>query len=120
MGEVTKMVVEVVDAHDLMPKDGQGSSSPFVEVDYDNQMRRTLTKEKNLNPVWNEKLVFDVADRAKLSKQVINVYVYSEEKSLHRRTFLGKVRIPGSNIVDKGEELVQPFPLQSKFFFLFC
>lgn len=119
MGEVTKMVVEVVDAHDLMPKDGQGSSSPFVEVDYDNQMRRTLTKEKNLNPVWNEKLVFDVADRAKLSKQVINVYVYSEEKSLHRRTFLGKVRIPGSNIVDKGEELVQPFPLQSRFFFYF-
>lgn len=117
MGKVTKMVVEVVDAHDLMPRDGQGSSSPFVEVDYDNQRRRTHTKEKDLNPVWNEKLVFDVADRAKLPNQEIAVDVYNEKKSFQRRNFLGKVRIHGSSIVCKGEEVLQPFPLEKRSFF---
>ena len=27
-----KLAVEVISAHNLMPKDGQGSSSPYIEV----------------------------------------------------------------------------------------
>ncbi|MCO5578559.1 hypothetical protein L7F22_032402 [Adiantum nelumboides] len=53
-----KLVVEVCRAANLMPKDGEGTSSPFVMVDFDGQRQKTTVKSKDLNPVWNEKLEF--------------------------------------------------------------
>ncbi|PSS11110.1 FT-interacting protein [Actinidia chinensis var. chinensis] len=44
-----KLVVEVVDVHDLVPKDGQGSDSPFVEVDFENQLSRNRTVQRVLS-----------------------------------------------------------------------
>ncbi|KAL2556938.1 C2 domain-containing protein [Forsythia ovata] len=61
-----KLVVEGVTAHNLMPKDGEGSSSPFVEVEFEKQRQKTQVKYKDINPVWNEKLVFHVNDAANL------------------------------------------------------
>ncbi|ONK63837.1 uncharacterized protein A4U43_C07F19450 [Asparagus officinalis] len=57
MAKDEKLVVEVIAAHNLMPKDGQGSSSPFVEVEFEHQKRRTRSKSKELNPIFNERLV---------------------------------------------------------------
>ncbi|KAG5614341.1 hypothetical protein H5410_014165, partial [Solanum commersonii] len=48
-----KLVVEVVAAHNLMPKDGEGSSSPFVEVEFENQRKRTQVKMRDLNPGYS-------------------------------------------------------------------
>lgn len=39
-------LVEVVAAHSLMPKDRERSSSPFVEVEFENQRHRTKLKGK--------------------------------------------------------------------------
>ncbi|KAK1308816.1 hypothetical protein QJS10_CPA09g01661 [Acorus calamus] len=55
-----KLGVEVLSAHNLMPKDGQGTSSPFVEVIFDNQKFRTTVKQNDVNPVWNERFYFNV------------------------------------------------------------
>ncbi|KAF8398455.1 hypothetical protein HHK36_017383 [Tetracentron sinense] len=112
-----KLVVEVVDAQNLMPKDGEGSSSPFAEVDFENQRSRTHTVHKNLNPVWNQKLFFNLDNPKSLHHHNIEVCVYNERKSFPGRNFLGKVRIHGSNIVHKGEEAYQEFPLEKKLFF---
>ena len=38
-----------------MPKDSEGSHSPFVEVKFENQRQRTQVKYKDLNPVENKK-----------------------------------------------------------------
>ncbi|XP_017699349.2 FT-interacting protein 1 [Phoenix dactylifera] len=111
-----KLVVEVVDARDLMPKDGEGSASAFVEVDFGNQLIRTRTIPKDLNPVWNQKLSFYLDDPEILSKQSIEVCIYNDRKTFPGRNFLGKVRIHGSNIVRKGEEILQRFPLEKKWF----
>ncbi|KAL6209330.1 hypothetical protein ACLB2K_020272 [Fragaria x ananassa] len=54
--------MEVVDARYLLPKDGQGSSSAYMVADFDGQRKRTATKYKDLNPVWNEPLEFVVSD----------------------------------------------------------
>ncbi|KAH7837386.1 hypothetical protein Vadar_013261 [Vaccinium darrowii] len=111
-----KLVVEVVDAHDLMPKDGQGSASPFVQVDFGNQLSRTRTVHKNLNPIWNQKLVFHFDKATSHHHQSIDISVYNERRPVSGRNFLGRVRIPCSNIVKKGEEVYQTFQLEKKWF----
>lgn len=112
-----KLVVEVADASNLMPKDGQGSTSAFVEVDYDSQRSRTRTIEKDLNPHWNEKLMFSVTEPRNLPYQTVDIYVYNVRKDNRRNNFLGKVRIHGSSIVKQGEESLQRFPLEKRSLF---
>ncbi|XP_022865394.1 FT-interacting protein 1-like [Olea europaea var. sylvestris] len=114
-----KLVVEVIDAHDLIPKDGEGSASPFVEVDFLNQISRTETIPKNLNPIWNQKLDFNFDKTRNYRHHFIEVSVYNERRPIPGRNFLGRVRIPCSNIVRKGEEVYQSFQLQNKSFFSF-
>ncbi|KAL5976016.1 Multiple C2 and transmembrane domain-containing protein 2 [Asimina triloba] len=110
-----KLVVEVVDVRDLLPKDGEGSSSPFVEVEYNHQRIRTHTSPKSLNPVWNQRLNFHLDHHPK--SQTIEVSVYNEWKSFPGRTSLGKVSISCSKIVTEGEETLQRFALEKKWFF---
>ncbi|KAH7570692.1 hypothetical protein JRO89_XS05G0157800 [Xanthoceras sorbifolium] len=112
-----KLVVEVVDACDLMPRDGEGSASTFVEVDFLNQLSKTKTIPKNLNPVWNQKLVFDFDQTQNHNHLFIQVSVYNERRPVPGRNFLGRVRIPCSNVVKEGEEVYQRFQLEKKWFF---
>ncbi|KAK9283501.1 hypothetical protein L1049_011747 [Liquidambar formosana] len=111
-----KLVVEVIDAHDLMPKDGEGSANPFVEVDFENQRSRTKTVQKNLNPIWNQKLFFDFDKTKNYRHQTIEVCIYNERRPISGRNFLGRVRIPCSNIVKRGEEVYQKLQLERKWF----
>ena len=112
-----KLVVEVVAAHNLMPKDGEGSSSPFVEVEFENQRLRTQVKYKDLNPIWNEKLVFHVKDVAELPYRTVEINVFNERRSSNSRNFLGKVRVSGSSISKQGEEVAQLYTLDKRSLF---
>lgn len=95
---MAKLVVEVLDACDLMPKDGQGSASPFVEIEFDEQRQRTQTKPKDLNPQWNEKLVFPIDDPRDLPNKTIEVVVYNDRKGGGHHNFLGRVRLSGASV----------------------
>ncbi|PSR92756.1 FT-interacting protein [Actinidia chinensis var. chinensis] len=112
-----KLVVEVVAAHNLMPKDGEGSSSPFVEVEFENQRQRTQVKYKDLNPIWNEKLVFFINNVADLPYRTVEVNVFNEKRSSNSRNFLGKVRVSGSGICREGEEMPQLHTLDKRSLF---
>nr|XP_010910862.1 FT-interacting protein 3 [Elaeis guineensis] len=118
-----KVAVEVVDAADLMPKDGQGSANPFVEVEFDGQRHRTQTKVKDLSPSWNEKFLFNVSDPSDLPNKTINVSVYHDSRSPsdgsgrhgHNRQFLGRVRISGASVaLAPADAPVQRFPLEKR------
>uniref|UniRef100_A0A6N2LSS0 C2 domain-containing protein n=1 Tax=Salix viminalis TaxID=40686 RepID=A0A6N2LSS0_SALVM len=114
---MAKLVVEVHDACDLMPKDGQGSSSPFVEVDFDEQRQRTQTKPKELNPVWNEKFSFNVKSPRDLPSKTIEVVVYSDGNGGHHKNFLGRVRISGNSVPllsDSAAIDLQRYPLERR------
>lgn len=112
---MAKLVVEVIDANDLMPKDGHGSASPFVEVEFEGQRKRSSTKHRSLNPCWNEKLEFNVKNPSFLSTQTVEVYMYNDNKQGHHRNFLGKVRISGTSIPFSEEEAaVQRYPLDKR------
>ncbi|XWS24776.1 hypothetical protein CRYUN_Cryun27aG0013300 [Craigia yunnanensis] len=113
---MSKLVVEVLDAYDLMPKDGQGSASPFVEVEFDEQHQRTQTKHKDLNPSWNEKLVFNVNNPRDLANKIIDVTVYNDRKGSHgHHKFLGRVRISGVSVPSsESDSSVQHYPLDKR------
>ncbi|KGN52714.1 FT-interacting protein 7 [Cucumis sativus] len=111
---MTKLVVEILDAGDLMPKDGD-SASPFVEVDFDDQKQRTHTKHRDLNPYWNEKLLFNISHPKDFPNKTVDVVVYNERKSGHRRDFLGRVRISGMSVpLSEQEANVQRYPLDKR------
>ncbi|XP_057498988.1 FT-interacting protein 7-like [Actinidia eriantha] len=109
-----KLGVEVVSAHNLMPKDGQGSSSSFVELHFDHQKFRTTIKEKDLNPVWNETFYFNISDPNNLSDQTLDAYVYNNIKETHSKSFLGKVRITGTAFVSYSDAVILHYPLEKR------
>ncbi|KMT20130.1 hypothetical protein BVRB_1g001460 [Beta vulgaris subsp. vulgaris] len=116
---MAKLVVEVLDAADLMPKDGQGSANPYVEVVFSEQKRNTQTKFKDLNPVWNENLVFQVPDPQNLLDKTIEVTVYNDKKSghghSHHKNFLGRVRISGVSVATtETQASIQRYPLDKR------
>lgn len=111
---MAKLVVEVLDASDLMPKDGHGSASPFVEVEFEEQRHRTSTKHKDLNPYWDEKLIFTIKNPRDLPNKTIDVFVYNDNKQGHKN-FLGKVRISGMSVpFSEQESMGQRYPLEKR------
>lgn len=114
-----RLIVEVKDARDLLPKDGQGSSSPYVVVDFDGQRKRTSTKYRELNPTWDESLDFFVSDPNTMDYEELNVEVYHDKKmsppgAARKNNFLGRVKIYGSQFSRRGEEGLVYFPLEKK------
>ncbi|KAK9052049.1 hypothetical protein SSX86_028677 [Deinandra increscens subsp. villosa] len=100
-----KLMVEVCNAKNLMPKDGQGTASAYVIVDFDGQRRRTKTISRDLNPQWDEKIEFLVHDIASMATEILEFNVYNDNKKTGKRsTFLGKVKITGTSFPKSGSE----------------
>ncbi|KAI3717684.1 hypothetical protein L1987_69451 [Smallanthus sonchifolius] len=112
---MANLIIQVIDASDLMPKDGQGSANPFVEVNFDGHRQRTQTKTRDLHPAWNETLVFNVQDPKTLQFSTIDVTVYNDRNPDHHKNFLGRVRISGSSVPSSEIEAhVQRYPLDKR------
>lgn len=115
---MSKLVVEILDASDLTPKDGQGSANPYVEVEFDEQLQRTHTKQKDLNPQWDQKFVFNVSNPKNLRDKTVDVVVYNDKQGGgggNHRNFLGRVRISGESVpLSENEASVQRYPLDKR------
>ncbi|KDP39638.1 hypothetical protein JCGZ_02658 [Jatropha curcas] len=109
-----KLIVEVCNAKNLMPKDGQGTASAYAIVDYDGQRRRTKTKFRDLNPEWDEKLEFLVHDTESMAMEILEINLYNDKKTGKRSTFLGKVKIAGAGFVKAGSETLVYYPLEKR------
>ncbi|KAL2228113.1 UNVERIFIED_CONTAM: Protein QUIRKY [Sesamum indicum] len=110
-----KLTVEVCNAKNLMPKDGQGTASAYAIVDFDGQRRRTKTIFRDLNPQWNEKLEFLVHDAATMVEETLELNIYNDKKTGKRSTFLGKVKISGSTFVKAGDDVpLVYYPLEKR------
>lgn len=81
----TKVIVEVQDAKNLMPKDGEGSASPFVKVDFCGKRKHTKMKYKDLNPTWNEKLDFTISDTSTMIHEELEIKVCNDKKRTTNR-----------------------------------
>ena len=113
-GAGRKLMVEVCNAKNLMPKDGQGTASAYAIVDFDGQRRRTKTKSRDLNPQWEEKLEFIVHDKDSMPSETLEVNIYNDKRTGKRSTFLGKVKISGSTFVKSGSEAIVYYPLEKR------
>lgn len=109
-----KLLVEVCNAKNLMPKDGQGTASAFVMVDFDGQRRRTKTISRDLNPNWDEKLEFVIHNVESMDSEVLELNVYNDKKTGKRTNFLGKVKISGSTFEKLGSETLVYYPLEKR------
>ncbi|XP_030502988.2 multiple C2 domain and transmembrane region protein 7 [Cannabis sativa] len=111
-----KLGVEVVSAHNLLPKDGQGSSSAFVELYFDGQRHRTTIKEKDLNPVWNETFFFNISDPSNLHYLSLDVNVFNNVRATNSRSFLGKISLTGTSFVPYTDAVVFHYHLEKRGF----
>ncbi|XP_054807047.1 protein QUIRKY [Prosopis cineraria] len=119
MGTVRKLIVEVVDARDLLPKDGHGTSSPYVLVDFYGQRKRIPTVARDLNPTWNETLSFNVGKPSDILGDMLELDVLHDKNCgpTRRNNFLGRVRLSSSQFVRKGEEALIYYQLEKKSLF---
>ncbi|VAI00727.1 unnamed protein product [Triticum turgidum subsp. durum] len=82
-GARQRVVVEVCNARNLMPKDGQGTACAYAVVDFDGQRRRTATRPRDLNPHWGERLEFPVHHPGAMADTLeLNVYYPLEKRSV--------------------------------------
>ncbi|XP_059280879.1 multiple C2 domain and transmembrane region protein 16 [Lycium ferocissimum] len=116
MGTARKLVVEVIDARNLLPKDGHGTSSPYVVVDFYGQRRKTRTVTRDLSPIWNEMLEFNVGKPSDVFGDVLELDVYHDKLigPTTRNNFLGRVKLSARQFVKKGEEALIYYPLEKK------
>ncbi|KAL5539037.1 hypothetical protein UlMin_043697 [Ulmus minor] len=110
-----KLYVQVCNAKNLMPKDGQGTASAYAIVDFDGQRRRTTTKFRDLNPQWDENLEFLLHDADSMSSQILEINLYNDKKTNKRSTFLGKVKISGATFPKAGTtDTIVYYPLEKR------
>lgn len=112
---MAKLVVQVLDASDLMPKDGHGSANPYAEVEFEEQLQRTQTKLRDLNPQWNETLVFNINNPNDIHSKTVEVTLYNDRQNGAHNNFLGRVKISGSSVpYSESEAQVQRYPLDKR------
>uniref|UniRef100_A0ACD5YVX0 Uncharacterized protein n=1 Tax=Avena sativa TaxID=4498 RepID=A0ACD5YVX0_AVESA len=105
-----KLVVEVANACGLMPKKEQDSAGVYVHLNFNEQFYRTSIREKDLNPVWNERFCFDVSDPSNLRGLALEACVFNFTESKYNSvSSLGMVRIDGASIP------IPPFSRRAKF-----
>ncbi|KAG8478871.1 hypothetical protein CXB51_028717 [Gossypium anomalum] len=117
MATAQKLVVEVVDARNLVPKDGHGTSSPYVVVDYYGQRKRTRTVTRDINPTWNEVLQFNVEKPSDVFSDMLELDVYHDKNHgpTSRQNSLGRLKLSSGQFVKKGEEALIYYPLEKKY-----
>ncbi|XP_022925217.1 protein QUIRKY isoform X2 [Cucurbita moschata] len=118
-GHLRKLIVEVVDARSLLPKDKHGTSSPYAAVSYSGQRKRTATAVRDLNPTWNEVLEFNVGPPSSVFGDVLELDVIHDRSygPTLRSNFMGRIRLSSMQFVKKGEEALIYFHLEKKSLF---
>ncbi|XP_057778894.1 multiple C2 domain and transmembrane region protein 16 [Salvia miltiorrhiza] len=116
MASGRKLIVEVVDARNLLPKDGHGTSSPYAVLDFHGQRRKTRTVIRDLNPTWNESLEFNVGKTPEVFGDMLELDVFHDKNvgPTTRSNFLGRVRLSATQFVKRGEEALIYYPLEKK------
>lgn len=114
-GTQGRLMVTIVSGHNLVNADGPlGTSDPYATVMLGLNKRRTPTIEKNLNPTWDCTLCVPVNFEHADSEVMIEVW---DDDSGCKTVqggddFLGRLRIPLEEIIQKGKVEIDKAKLQ--------
>ncbi|XP_075241763.1 synaptotagmin-7-like, partial [Convolutriloba macropyga] len=90
------LVVQIIEAKDLLAKDWTGTSDPYVKLyllpDTKKKLK-TKTIMKNLNPTWSETLKFQGYPYDKIQKRTLHIKVMDYDK-MSSDDPIGEVNIP--------------------------
>uniref|UniRef100_A0A8I7B8L9 C2 domain-containing protein n=1 Tax=Hordeum vulgare subsp. vulgare TaxID=112509 RepID=A0A8I7B8L9_HORVV len=95
-----KLIITVELALGLIPRDGHGSPSAYVELCLNGHRIRTTIKEEDRHPVWNETFWFDVSPHpSNIHDLVIEASVYNTKEPIQGpgKYFLGMVTRNGDS-----------------------
>lgn len=97
--------VLLVGCNDLLPKDSNGLSDPFVVFVLGSTKQKSKTIYKDLNPVYNQTFTFQVQPSLSLEdfrSNVLHVSVFDRDR--FQKEFIGHVQIPLDDVpVLRGE-----------------
>ncbi|XP_047660083.1 protein piccolo isoform X3 [Tachysurus fulvidraco] len=99
--QLGNLIVHVLQARNLAPRDNNGYSDPFVKVyllpgrGAENK-RRSKHAQKSLNPEWNQTVIYKNIHLEQLRKKTLEVSVWDYDKC-SSNDFLGEVLIDLSN-----------------------
>ncbi|CAF1169552.1 unnamed protein product, partial [Adineta ricciae] len=104
--EREQLVVRILQAKNLIPKDTNGFSDPFVKVyllpgrDQENK-RRIKHVSKTLNPVWNHTVIYGHIHREEIQYKKLEFTVWDYDR-FKANDFLGQVTIDlkNPNVID--------------------
>uniref|UniRef100_A0A3Q3MG61 Piccolo presynaptic cytomatrix protein a n=1 Tax=Labrus bergylta TaxID=56723 RepID=A0A3Q3MG61_9LABR len=96
--QLGNLIVHVLQARNLAPRDNNGYSDPFVKVvcKLGAQRRRSKHAGKSLNPEWNQTVIYKNILLEQLRKKTLEVSVWDYDKC-SSNDFLGEVLIDLSN-----------------------
>lgn len=105
-----QLYVQVVEARNLIAKDPNGFSDPFVRLALGATKSRTVVVHKNLNPSWHEEFFFNVSDL----DDELKVTVWDQDR--FSDDFLGQMKIPVSQVLNADKQTLSNkwFPLQKR------
>uniref|UniRef100_A0A3Q2W6Q2 Protein piccolo n=1 Tax=Haplochromis burtoni TaxID=8153 RepID=A0A3Q2W6Q2_HAPBU len=101
--QLGNLIVHVLQARNLAPRDNNGYSDPFVKVyllpgrSAENK-RKTKHAGKTINPEWNQTVIYKNIHLEQLKKKTLEVSVWDYDKG-SSNDFLGEVLIDLSNTV---------------------
>lgn len=103
IGNSGKLEIEIASATELLSKDSNGKSDPFVKVYLNGEeFYETKTKKKTLEPVWNETTSVEVDSRV---QSILRFKVLDWDMGPEQDDKIGEYRFPLKSIDPFAEEM---------------
>jgi phosphatidylserine decarboxylase len=92
---ITLLRVQIIGCKDLLAKDRNGSSDPFVVVTLLNTRHQTPVSKRNVNPVYAEKeATFEFPIYLSLADRLGAIEMVVWDKDMLKKEYLGEVAFP--------------------------
>ena len=102
----SNLFVTILEGKNFQEEGVMGSCHPFVQIEFQGSMEKSLVKKNNINPTWNENFKFEIKEK----KGVVKVEVLNETL-LGNKSF-GYITISLNDLINQ-EEIISWFDLNT-------